>query len=105
MTKILIADDDATDRTILRSALTHLGYEVEETCDGDQAWRVLQGQRAPELAILDWLMPGLTGPEICRGLRARFGQDPAMGSSVLITACTDSGGFFIFLGLATMFLL
>jgi len=38
-------------------------------------------------------------------LRARFGRDPAVGSSVLITACTDSGGFFIFLGLATLFLL
>jgi len=38
-------------------------------------------------------------------LRARLGQDPALGSSVLITACTDSGGFFIFLGLATLFLL
>ena len=38
-------------------------------------------------------------------LRARFGRDPAVGSSVLITACTDSGGFFIFLGLATIFLL
>jgi magnesium transporter len=37
-------------------------------------------------------------------LRARFGRDPAAGSSVLITACTDSGGFFIFLGLATVFL-
>jgi magnesium transporter len=37
--------------------------------------------------------------------RARFGRDPAVGSSVLITACTDSGGFFIFLGLATVFLL
>jgi len=38
-------------------------------------------------------------------LRTRFGRDPAVGSSVLITACTDSGGFFIFLGLATLFLL
>jgi magnesium transporter len=38
-------------------------------------------------------------------LRARFGRDPAAGASVLITACTDSGGFFIFLGLATLFLL
>jgi magnesium transporter len=38
-------------------------------------------------------------------VRARFGRDPAVGSSVLITACTDSGGFFIFLGLATVFLL
>ena len=38
-------------------------------------------------------------------LRHRFGQDPALGSSVLITALTDSGGFFIFLGLASVFLL
>src|SRR5205085_2387662 len=37
-------------------------------------------------------------------LRSRFGRDPAVGSSLLITACTDSGGFFIFLGLATLFL-
>jgi magnesium transporter len=37
-------------------------------------------------------------------VRARLGRDPAVGSSVLITACTDSGGFFIFLGLATIFL-
>jgi magnesium transporter len=37
-------------------------------------------------------------------LMARFGRDPAIGSSVLITAMTDSGGFFIFLGLATAFL-
>jgi len=34
----------------------------------------------------------------------KLGRDPALGSSVLITACTDSGGFFIFLGLATIFL-
>ena len=34
----------------------------------------------------------------------RFGRDPAVGSSVLVTAVTDSGGFFIFLGLATLFL-
>jgi magnesium transporter len=38
-------------------------------------------------------------------LMHRFGKDPAVGSSVLITACTDSGGFFIFLGLASVFLL
>ena len=37
-------------------------------------------------------------------LRMRFGKDPALGSSVLITALTDSGGFFIFLGLAALFL-
>ena len=38
-------------------------------------------------------------------IRARLGRDPAIGSSVLLTACTDSGGFFIFLGLATLLLM
>ena len=38
-------------------------------------------------------------------MMTKFGRDPAVGSSVLITAMTDSGGFFIFLGLATIFLI
>jgi magnesium transporter len=53
--------------------------------------------------ILNLLLAASMGVAI-PWLRARFGRDPAVGSSVLITACTDSGGFFIFLGLATLFL-
>jgi magnesium transporter len=53
--------------------------------------------------ILNLMLAALMGVAI-PWLRARFGKDPAVGSSVLITACTDSGGFFIFLGLATLFL-
>ena len=53
--------------------------------------------------ILNLLLAAMMGVTI-PWLRARFGRDPAAGSSVLITACTDSGGFFIFLGLATIFL-
>lgn len=53
--------------------------------------------------MLNLLLAALMGVAI-PWLRARFGRDPAVGSSVLITACTDSGGFFIFLGLATLFL-
>jgi magnesium transporter len=53
--------------------------------------------------MLNLLLAALVGVAI-PWLRARFGRDPAAGSSVLITACTDSGGFFIFLGLATLFL-
>jgi magnesium transporter len=53
--------------------------------------------------MLNLLLAALMGVSI-PWLRARFGRDPAVGSSVLITACTDSGGFFIFLGLATLFL-
>src|SRR6185436_2009631 len=53
--------------------------------------------------MLNLLLAALMGVAI-PWLRSRFGRDPAVGSSVLITACTDSGGFFIFLGLATLFL-
>src|SRR5689334_2941875 len=54
--------------------------------------------------VLNLLLAATMGVAI-PWLRARFGRDPAVGSSVLITACTDSGGFFIFLGLATLFLM
>jgi magnesium transporter len=54
--------------------------------------------------ILNLVLAALMGVAI-PWVRQRFGKDPAVGSSVLITACTDSGGFFIFLGLATIFLL
>ena len=54
--------------------------------------------------MLNLLLAAVMGVAI-PWLRARFGRDPAVGSSVLITACTDSGGFFIFLGLATIFLI
>jgi magnesium transporter len=53
--------------------------------------------------ILNLVLAALMGVAI-PWVRSRFGRDPAVGSSVLITACTDSGGFFIFLGLATLFL-
>jgi len=53
--------------------------------------------------VLNLVLAAVMGVAIPR-LRERFGRDPAVGSSVLITACTDSGGFFIFLGLATLFL-
>jgi magnesium transporter len=53
--------------------------------------------------MLNLVLAALVGVAI-PWVRARCGRDPAAGSSVLITGCTDSGGFFIFLGLATLFL-
>jgi magnesium transporter len=53
--------------------------------------------------VLNLVLAAMMGVAI-PWLRERVGRDPAVGSSVLITACTDSGGFFIFLGLATLFL-
>jgi len=85
--KILIADDDPTNRSVLSAALSRLGYEVETTTDGDQAWAALQRPNAPEIAILDWLMPGMTGPEICIKLRAR--EQEHYVYVILLTALTE----------------
>ena len=67
--KILIAEDDATSRMILKSMLTKWEYEVVETRDGDEAWQALQREDAPRLVILDRVMPGMSGEKICRKLR------------------------------------
>lgn len=85
--KILIADDDPAGRVVLRTALTHLGYDVEIATHGNEAWAALQRPDAPELAILDWVMPGMTGPEICLKLRARNLAHYAY--VILLTSLTD----------------
>jgi diguanylate cyclase (GGDEF)-like protein len=67
--KILVADDDAATRVKLETLLSNLGYEVMAARDGNEAWAVLQGEDAPALALIDWLMPGLDGVEVCRRAR------------------------------------
>ncbi len=69
--RILIAEDDDISRILLEAVLRKWGYEVVVTSDGTQAWNALQAADAPPLAILDWMMPGLDGIEICRKVRAR----------------------------------
>ncbi len=73
--KVLIADDNAMSRLTLRAQLKKWGYEVVEAIDGDAAWSILSMPDTPRLAILDWMMPGLDGPELCRRVRAQ-GQEP-----------------------------
>src|SRR5256885_14535393 len=68
---VLIADDDPVSRRALEATLTGWGYEVEVVGDGAQALEALLRDGAPRLAVLDWMMPGLDGPEICRTVRAR----------------------------------
>ena len=67
--RILIADDSAMSRVLLRSTLQRWGYEVITAEDGNQAWDILSGENAPPIAILDWVMPGMTGTEVCRKVR------------------------------------
>ena len=67
--KVLIADDSATSRTMLRSALTRWGYEVVLAENGKEALDILSTDDPPHMAVLDWVMPELTGPEVCRRVR------------------------------------
>jgi len=67
--KVLIADDDLLTKEMIEALLTKWGYSVLTVSDGNEAWEILQDEDAPRLAILDWMMPGLNGPEICRKVR------------------------------------
>jgi DNA-binding response OmpR family regulator/anti-sigma regulatory factor (Ser/Thr protein kinase) len=86
--RVLIADDDSISRTTLQLVLQKFGYVPVVSCDGDDAWTQLQQPDAPQIAILDWMMPGISGPELCQRLRAQK-RDAAL-YLVLLTAMHDS---------------
>jgi len=73
--RILVADDDAITRKLLQSSLIRFGYEVILCSDGTQAWQILQQENAPNLVLLDWVMPGIDGVEVCRQVR-ELGRHP-----------------------------
>jgi DNA-binding response OmpR family regulator len=73
--RILIAEDDGTSRTMLALVLKKVGHDVVAAADGTEAWRVLQEPDAPRVAILDWMMPGISGPDLVRKVRA-LGASP-----------------------------
>ncbi|MGA3324540.1 MAG: diguanylate cyclase [Terriglobia bacterium] len=67
--RILIADDNPSHLRLLNAFLVMWNYEVVLARDGKEACNILLGQDAPKIAILDWMMPGMDGPEICREVR------------------------------------
>jgi two-component system cell cycle response regulator len=72
--KILIADDSIVSRHLLEATLRRWGYEVLVACDGAEALELLERNDAPSLIILDWMMPGMTGVEVCRRIRQRSSE-------------------------------
>jgi DNA-binding response OmpR family regulator len=82
--RILVAEDDAVSRHMLHATLARWGYDVVVTCDGLQALEELRQESAPPLAILDWMMPGLDGVEVCRQVRAAPAAQPSY--LILLTA-------------------
>ena len=83
-TRILIADDDSITRRLLQKTLERAGYDVVAVENGHKALEVLSSQNGPRLALLDWLMPGLNGLEVCREIR-RHSEYPYV-YMILLTA-------------------
>ncbi|HUX10038.1 MAG TPA: response regulator [Terriglobia bacterium] len=85
--RILVADDDTISLRVLQRALEKWGHEVVVASDGTKAWQILTMPDAPQLAVLDWMMPGMDGPTICRRIRAvPLSPNPYL---ILLTARND----------------
>ncbi len=82
--QILIAEDDPVSRRVLEATLVRWEHEVVVTTDGTEALAALQKEDAPSLAILDWMMPGMDGVEVCRHVRRM--NAPAPPYLILLTA-------------------
>ena len=83
---VLVADDDPITRAVVAAILRKGGYQVQLAADGEQAWDALQHLDRPPLAVMDWMMPGLDGPEICRRLRT---IDTATPTYVILLTSRD----------------
>jgi len=93
--RVLVADDDRAIRLLLGKLLAGKGYEVMNAEDGEAAWAQLQAVDGPPLALLDWVMPVLDGPEVCRRVRAT----PSLGPRYLILLTVRSSAAEIAEGL------
>jgi len=82
--RILIAEDNPVSSRVLATTLTKWGHDVVATDNGLEAWAALQKDDAPRLAILDWMMPGIEGPEVCRRVRRNIKTAPIY--LILLTA-------------------
>lgn len=69
-TRVLVAEDDPISLELICARLKRWGFEAVATRDGAEAMSALEAPDAPTLAILDWMMPGVDGIEICRAIRA-----------------------------------
>ena len=83
--RIVIAEDDLVSRRVLQATVAKLGYEATVAVNGHEALQALQAPDAPQLAILDWMMPEMDGLEVCRRVREMDREVPVY--ILLLTAC------------------
>jgi diguanylate cyclase (GGDEF)-like protein len=85
--RILIAEDDPVSRLALRAFLEKWGFHVTIVTNGTDALRILESEETPRLAVLDWMMPGIEGIQVCQQIRKR--EDRPYVYILLLTARTD----------------
>jgi sigma-B regulation protein RsbU (phosphoserine phosphatase) len=78
--QVLIAEDDRVTGEILARTIRRWNYETTVVTDGEQAWERLRVATEPTLAILDWMMPKMDGPDVCRRVR----EDLALANMYLL---------------------
>ena len=83
--KILIADDEIFSRNVLKKALDNWGHEVVEASDGEEAWDRLRSDGELQLALLDWIMPGMEGIEVIHRVRDSRSADEHYVYIILLT--------------------
>ena len=93
--KVLVADDDRIAAAVLAETLRRWEFDVTVVADGAEAWRHLEGVSAPTLAVLDRMMPGLDGAEICRRVR----QDMPTANMYLVLLTSLGSGEDVVSGL------
>jgi diguanylate cyclase (GGDEF)-like protein len=91
----LIADDDRGTLAILHTTLTRLGLDVVSASDGAAAWELLRSRQGLSLAIVDWMMPGIDGIELCRRVRS----EPTLAAMYLIVLTARDGKADLIAGL------
>ena len=96
--RVLIAEDDQNARMLLEFMLADWGYDVAVACDGNEAWELINTPDSPSLLILDWMMPGIDGVELCRRIRQLDDNVPryiifltAIGNKKATVWCLEAG--------------
>lgn len=85
--RLLLAEDEAHSRRVLSYHLQHWGFQVMAARDGLEAAAIMDGEDAPALALVDWMMPGMDGIQLCQHLRSR--ADRPYTYVILLTAKSD----------------
>ena len=87
--RVVIAEDDRVTGEILARTLQRWEYQTALVSDGAEAWERLRTASEPTLAILDWMMPGMDGPDVCRRVRTEL---PLANMYLLLVTARESRG-------------